>query len=485
MIGRRESLPGDLLMVDRTYEPWSMQRKFHRSQASIRCVVAGRQAGKTHAAAEEVVRIIQARPRSESCLLMPTYKSTKAALRHLHRAVAPLGKRVRWKEVDKCFSFPNGALLYVRTAEDKEGVPTRGLTLDGVLWVDEAAYVPRGAWDAARLTQAAVKDPRVIVTGTPCGKNWLYEEWLAGCPGPKQNPLNESFRFRSVDSPFCNAQFVADLKAKLGAKSAMQELNAQFLGEAGAAFKHEDIEALFAPGKLPVRGNQLSLGVDLAKEKDWTVCTLMNELGEAWILDRWQHRSWPETEARITRFAQEHQAMVVVDHGHGGGYGGCMADYLEKTLGAARVHRVRTGNIGVKAQLCEALVRDVENRRLLIEPGERADHLRHELSFFECHREVVAQVERVRYHGPQGDGEDDHDDCVISLALANWGRLHGWEGPQGETEDLQEYIDAARAMQEGDFEDDLPPEYRPPEGYGYQFPSPSTWDFPSGPGYDL
>jgi phage terminase large subunit-like protein len=112
--------------LPREYRPWSMQRKFHRSRAPIRCVVAGRQAGKTHAAAEEVVRLVLSRPLTESCLLMPTYKSTKAALRHLRRAVAVLGKRVRWKEADKCFVFRNGALLYVRTAEDKEGVPTAG-----------------------------------------------------------------------------------------------------------------------------------------------------------------------------------------------------------------------------------------------------------------------------------------------------------------------------------------------------------------------
>lgn len=219
--------------IPRAYEPWWAQRLFHCSRASIRCVVAGRQSGKTHSAAEEVVGLILARPKSESCLLMPTYKSTKAALRHLRRAVEPLGKRVRWKEVDKCFQFHNGAFLYVRTGEDKQGVPTRGLTLDGVLWVDEAAYVPRTAWEAARLTQAAVQDPKVLVTGTPCGRNWLWEEWHAGQPGADRNPLNESFRFRSTDSPFCNPQFVADMRKKFGAKKALQELEAQFLGDAG------------------------------------------------------------------------------------------------------------------------------------------------------------------------------------------------------------------------------------------------------------
>lgn len=480
----RARRPDDTTVVGRPYAAWSMQRRFLRSKAPIRVVVAGRQAGKTHAAAEEVVRLVLARPRSESCLLMPTYKSTKAALRHLNRALEPLGRRVTWKEVDKRFEFPNGALLYVRTAEDKEGVPTRGLTLDGVLWVDEAAYVPKEAWDAARLTQAAVKDPRVIVTGTPCGRNWLWEEWKAGLPGQERSPQNESFRFRTIDSPHCNAEFVADMRRKLGARRAMQELNAQFLGDANAAFRPEDVAALFVD-RLPRRGGQFSLGVDLAKQKDFTVCTLMNEYGEAWVLGRWRHRDWPDTEKRIADMARAHQACVVLDMGHGGGYGGTMHDYLKRALGpGAHVMSVHTGNIGVKAQVCEQLVRDVENRRLRVERNDYAEVLHHELTFFETHREVVGDAERIRFRGPRGDGEDDHDDTVISLALSNWGRLYGWER-QGETEDLQEYVDAAQAMLDGDLGDDLPPEYRPPEGYGYQFPSPPTWDFPSGPGYDL
>ena len=113
------------LALPRPYEPWWAQKRFHRSRAPIRCVVAGRQSGKTHAAAEEVVRIMLARPGTESCLLMPTYRSTKAALRHLKRALKPLGRKARWKAVDKCFELFNGSLLYVRTADDKEGVPTR------------------------------------------------------------------------------------------------------------------------------------------------------------------------------------------------------------------------------------------------------------------------------------------------------------------------------------------------------------------------
>jgi len=220
---------------------------------------------------------------------------------------------------------------------------------------------------------------------------------------------------------------------------------------------------------LPKRGEQRSLGVDLAKEKDFVVCTLMNEFGETWVLGRWRHTAWPDTERRIGQLAREHDALVVLDVGHGGGYGGVMYDYLERELGRGRVMGVRTGNLGMKEQLCETLVADVENRRLRVEKGELTPHLRHELTFFESHREVVGGAPRTRYHGPQGDGEDDHDDCVISFALANWGRVHGWEGPQDEVEDLSEYVKATDVLKR------RTGWLNQPAGGGYYFPS--------GPGY--
>ena len=433
------------------YSPWSMlleaggcagQRAFCRSQASIRVLVAGRQSGKTHAAAEEVVRLILARPETESCLLMPTYKSTKGALKHLRRALKPLGSLVKWKEVDKCFEFPNGAVLYVRTADDKTGVPTRGLTMDGVLWIDEASFVPRSAWDAAQNTLAAVQDPRVIVTTTARGRrgSWVFE--LA-----KEAQTDDGidfFRFRTTDSPHHNPSFVARLRRLQGKVKADEELDAIFSGDSEAPFRPEDIERAFKSQAIPIRGEQRTLGIDLAKKKDWTVITLINEFGEAWVVGRWQHVAWPDTEERIVRLATAHDALCVVDIGHGGGYGGTMFDYLERKLGKGRVLAVRTGNTGVKGQILELLMGDFEHGRIQIEAsGKNAEELRHELTFFPAaDRRTVAGVELLVYAGP-ADGDDDHDDCVISLALAKHGQVHGWDDYRKPV-NMSSYMDAAK-----------------------------------------
>ena len=423
------------------YKPWWAQRLFHRSRAPIRTVVAGRQSGKTHSAAEETVRVVCSRPGTESCLLMPSYKSSEGAMRHLLRALKPLEGKYVWREQKKVFIFWNGAKLYVRTEDGaKDGVPTRGLTLDGILWVDEAAYVSRKTWDAARLTQAAVKNPLAIITTTPCGKNWVYDEWHAGAPGTyKPGDMNESFRFRSIDSPFCNPSFIEDMRVKLGTKKALQELNAEFLGDAGAAFDVDDIKALL-DSPLQIRGEQRTLGIDLAKEVDYTVITLMNELGEAWILSRFKNVDWPDVEKRILSAQKEHDALICLDLGHGGGYGGAMKDYLERSLGKGKILPVKTGMLKTKAEICETLIKDVQNRRLSVCNRRFADNIRHEMVFFESHREVKGGSELMTYHGPEGDGDDDHDDIVISLALANWGRIHGWDGYKAAPVDLSQYI---------------------------------------------
>lgn len=429
-----------MLLVIGSYLPWWAQRRAHASTAPIRTVVAGRQSGKTHWGAEETVRIMLRRPGSTSCLLMPTYKSTKGPQKHLRRALAKLGRgRWRWLEVDKKFVLWNGSELYIRTSDDKEGVPTRGLTIDGVLWVDEAGYVPRGAWEAARFTQGAIEDPLVIITTTPAGRTWVYDEFIAGCIGPQKNPLNESFRFKTTDSPYHNAQFVRDLRAKVGARRAMQELDAQFLGDAHAAFDPDHLAACFVQ-ELPIRGTQFSIGVDLGKEQDFTVVTLMNEFGETWVLARFRDMEWPDQEERILQFAEEHKALVVLALGAGGGYGAYMFSRLKPVLGEGRLLGVKDAQLGVRGELIELLIGDVEAERLAVfADDEHGQQLLHEATFFEAHRQVIGGVERWKYHGPEGverndndPDSEDHDDCVISWALANWGRVHGWDPDDGD-----------------------------------------------------
>lgn len=432
------------------------QRAFVRSGAAIRVIVAGRQAGKTHQAAEEVIRIILSRPGSTSCLLMPTYRSTKGARKHLERAIEPIKHLVEFKQNDQMYAFANGAKLYLRTADDKTGVPTRGLTIDGVLWVDEASFVPRPAWDAAQATQVAVADPKTIVTTTPRGrKSWVFDL----CVSAEDDADVEWFRFRSTDSPHVNAKFIEKLRERLGRQIADEELSAVFLGETDVPFHPDDIARAFAGEggeswrKLPVRGERMTIGLDLAKKRDYTVATLMNEFGEAWVLERFRadtfgaDRFWPRARARLVELAEHYKAIIVIDEGHGHGFGESMKDFLVESLGNERVFGVKTGNVKVKAKLIEDLIADFEAGRISVSDGDHAEALHKELTYFpRPERRSEGGVELLVYKGPPGDS-DDHDDTVISLALARYGRDNAWgeERPDPLAGDFSGFASANRS----------------------------------------
>ncbi len=435
------------------FDPWWAQRMVMRSPAPKVVVVAARQTGKTTVAARIVVRTMCQRPRSTSCLLMPTKKSTVGPLKQLRAALeSALGPEDGlwcWRAQDAFFRLWNGAELYVRTceAEAKEGVPVRGFTCDGILWVDEAAYVPRTSWDAARGTLLAVRDPRCLVTGTPCGKTWLYDLFQQGVPGSKtRDPGVEAFRFRATQSPFASAEWVAGERKTLGPKKALQELDAVFLGDGGSVFTDAEIERLLEHqlGKSnEIRGVQRTIGMDVGIERDFTVFTLMNEFGEAWILERFRHVDINGIVDRAEHHATEHDALCVIDIGMGGGHGGALASLLKLRLqqtsrlpsGDGRVLGIRTGNQGVKSELVVTCQTSVQNGKLQLIAGEHVETARNEFRFFEGHQKIIGGVARWTFSGPPsqpagpsatGEGEE-HDDIVLSLCLANWGREHGWD----------------------------------------------------------
>lgn len=417
------------------FRPWWAQRLACRleREAMIVMGVAGRQGGKTEWGVWRVLRRAALRPGGHSLIVVPTYRMGLVHSARLKRLAAQL--RAEWKEQKQTLVMANGHHVWLRSSDRPDAA--RGLTIDATLWADEAALIAEEAWQAALGCLVAARDPLVLVTTTPKGKNnWVYRMWTK--PGAASVAR---FLFRSADSPYADQQVLDTLRETMGGAMSLQELEAVFTDDRSCPFPPELVERMLRP--IDRRGTRWVLGLDLAKERDWTVLTEMNEFGEARIVGRWQHMTWPDTQARVVDAARGRGALLVVDEQFGGGYGGAMADYFERDLGKHRVLRVRTGSQGVKAELIESLVRDAEHGRATVDSsGQWAGDLRHELLFLTSTRVVTAGVERVRYQGPQSEGE--HDDCVISLALANWGRIQQDKAP-GSPSDLSAFKRMAAA----------------------------------------
>ena len=414
-----------------SFEPWWGQRLVLRSTAGCRVLVAARQVGKSYLAVHLTLEIALAEPGSFSVLLAPTYLIARTAIDTMEATCREI-PGCRWREQQKRMVFPNGSIWQVFSADRKETV--RGPALTGLLWVDEAAFLSAKAWTAALGTLSAAKSPRKLLTTTPMGKNWVFDEFVS------TDPENESFRFRSQDSPHINQAEVARNRAKMSPERAAQEFDAEFVDSLILAFP--DLDGLFV-GRFPDRRGQARprscLGIDLGKDQDWTVVVHMNEFGEAEVLGRWQHLSWPETETKVLDFLAERAVdLVVVDKAYVGGY---LIDRL-RVLGH-RVLGIATSAASLKARIVETCRADVQHGRLRVLEGTHTDQLRHELKRFQGSRSVQNGQVHVRYENPELKGE--HDDCVIALCLTNWGRTQELDQVKPRLRiDLRKCLDSAR-----------------------------------------
>lgn len=404
--GLRRAPPG--------HQPWWGQRRAwalaHEDLEGLTLIgVAARQVGKTRFGVQLIMSDALGQPGGVSCILVPTYRTglTHAAL--LRELAVYLGGS--WHESKGYAELPNGHVVWLRSADKPDA--TRGLTFTGWLWVDEAALVSENAFRFATGCTIASKSARTLVTTTPRGKqSWVYRLWV-----DRDDPSLRRFHFRSEDSPYISRVQLARARRQMGGALALQELEGVFTDGSAQPWPPELVDRILADA-FPRRGLRFALGLDVAKERHWTVATLMNEFGEAWILDRWQHQAWPDSWQRVENLVRGTGATLFVDES--GGAGNATADELDRRVGAALVVRVRTGSGTVKQQLIEELQADTQHGRVRVSrDGPFAADLRHELLFQVQRRAESKGLERISYEPPT---EDDHDDTVTSLALANFGR---------------------------------------------------------------
>jgi len=416
------------------FSPWWGQRLVLRSEAPCRVLVAARQVGKSFLAVHATLIVAFAEPGSYSVLLAPTYLIARTAIDTMRAACRQI-PGCRWREQQKRMLFPNGSVWQVFSADRHDA--TRGPSLTGILWVDEAAFLSVRAWTASLGALGSAKTPRKLLTTSPMGKNWVFDEFVS------TDACNEPFRFRSHQSPHINHEEVARNRAKMTPERAAQEFDAEFVDSLILAFPDTTdlfVAAFEARQTTPRR----ALGIDLGKDQDWTVVVLINEFGEAEVVGRWQHVAWPETEERILDLIAKHGVQITcVDKAYVGSY---MVDRL-KALGK-KVLDLATNSQQLKARIVETLRADVQHGRVRVLENDLTDHLRHELRRFQGTPRVLNGQTYVRYECPEIRGE--HDDCVIALCLANWVRHHGLVGPAPVRADIRRYVESAKRIFGGD-----------------------------------
>lgn len=397
----RTAAPREVRLV--LYTPHEGQRAFHRSRARFRVLTCGRRWGKTLAACNDMVARVCEHPRSLGWWVTPTYKIGVRGWRLLTRALQGIIAPSGIKRGERTIELINGSVIEFRSADNPDSLRGEGVNH---LVVDEAAMVPREAWEEAlRPTLTDTRGSAVLIS-TPKGRNFFFELFCRG--GDPAFGEWESFCFPTASNPYIAPEEIEEARRTLPVDVFRQEYEAQFLEDSAGVFRGL---SGCVKGELeePVRGREYVIGWDPAKYEDFSVLTVLDEARRHVVA--WDRFNGVDYSLQVERLGVLHrkynQARVIMDSTGAG----------DPLLESVRKHVTRrvegfTFTSTSKQQLVEHLAVAIQEGSVSF-PADLAV-LRHELELYQYE---ITRAGNVKYSAPQGY----HDDAVMSLALAVWG----------------------------------------------------------------
>lgn len=350
----------------------------------------------------------------------PSYKQSEMAYRLVKRLL-PMGAYQEYKaDLRLEIIAPDNSLhsaIEFKSADNDDNL--RGFGVHFAI-VDEAARISEEARTSIFTTMTQT-DGRIVFISTPKGRNQFYEDYskgdksdlLVGDVDP--NPEWLSIKMPTWTNPYVKPQRIQLMQRTMPSDVFEQEIAARFQLESAGVFR--GIQGCIKKGLVDQRGlpiNETSLpgqryvvGVDLARKKDYTVIIVIDVLRRHVVyFARFNDMSWAVQKRRIIEVSKVYNRARVYMDGTG--------------LGDPIVEDVRSAGVPVecfiisnrsKQELIEKLRADIEFGRISFP---QLTTLIKELRAYEYE---INSNGNIKYSAPPGQ----HDDCVISLALAAHG----------------------------------------------------------------
>ncbi len=373
--------------------------------ARFKVVACGRRWGKTELA--KTILTERACHRGQvTWWLAPTYAMATQVWRDLKTTTANLtGRRV--SESDKRIDFNvSGGSISIHSTHYPDNL--RGAGLDYVV-LDEAAFMPPTVWGDVVRPMLLERRGGALFLSTPFGKNWFYRLYLLG-DNPHE-PAWASFRFKSMDNPLIAPEEFATIRRQTTERVWQTEYLAHFVDDAGQVFRGVRTAATAPPHPTPDANRRYIMGVDWAREQDYTALVVIDaERAQMVALERFHQVSWSAQLRRVQALYDRWQPTVIWAESNS--VGSPLIEQLQQE--GLPVRPFVTTNRS-KTQLIEGLALAIERGELALLPDET---LLQELSLYSMERLAGG---RYRYSAPAGQ----HDDTVIATALAWHGVNYG------------------------------------------------------------
>ena len=393
-------------MIYQGFTPHSKQRDMIQgilqSDAKYHVACVGRQFGKSLMAINlSLYWMINDGP-CKVLWVSPVYSQSNKVQKEIMQAIGATNIVKNCNYSENYITLKNGSEIIFRSAEKYDNI--RGMTVDyGVL--DEASFMKEDAWKEAIRPVFIVRGKKVLFISTPKGKNWFYE--LFQLARSEDYPQYVSYTGSSYDTPFIDLQEIEDAKKTLPENVFQQEYLAKFIDSGGEVFTNLDKNLMSSWGPI---NSKIYCGIDLGKQEDYTVATFINSAGQVVEIYRANAQEWSTMTREIIEGIKKYNATVMVEVNS---IGDVIYEQIKREW--QDTHPFITTSKS-KNEIIEGLILDVNESNVMIPNSQLFPWLLNELEVFTY--DYNPKTRSIRYGHPSGL----HDDCVISLAIANYNR---------------------------------------------------------------
>lgn len=391
------------------YKPFPWQAVVHRGldkygykSGHIHCVKAKRQIGKSFIIINELLRFAINYTNTVSCCLSPTLNQARKIYKQILKVTDQTGVVIKKNDSLLEIEFINGSVLVFKSAEQRESL--RGYTFNGILCIDEAAYISDEVWSIIRPTCDVYQAPILMVSTPKFRMGFFFETFQMGFLDKYKGRITSYDLCQFDTSALLSTEQLELYRQMLPKNMFVTEYEGEFLDSESIVFG--DFKQC-----IGVNGdyNELYVGIDWGSGvgSDNTVVTALNENTEMVFQLAFNNKSTMEQINYITEYLSGFGNKVKHIVAECNGLGKPLCDNLKEKIKKIPIVEWYTTNQN-KIELINKLQVAFEQKKIKILDD---DALIAELSMFEAKMNAKGTVQ---YGAPVGG----NDDRVLSLLFA-------------------------------------------------------------------
>lgn len=376
----------------------------------IAVIKSPRQRGKTAFCGVELISMALKHAGSASYVFEPTLNLARKVFKQIEKSLLPTGMLIIDNAQLLELGLSNGSTISFRSTEQT----SRGLTVTGLLVLDECAYLDEEIiYELLPLVNA--HNAPILIASTPFIKDGYYwNMWSLGLTGKNESVKSFDWNAYPDSERFITEEQKALYKQTMSPQKYRTEIDGEFLENGGLLFNGIDNCILEREAEF----DELFIGIDFASGKggDFTVLSALNSQGKQVVLERTNNLApmaqvdWLAgminnlaTRARIRVIQAEVNSLGVV-----------YIDALRKQLIWPITEWV-TSNDSKRTIITQLQLAFEQGKIGILNDPTQTNELR------KYEMQVNTKTKTVTYNGAAGS----HDDTVMALAFAYDAYLSG------------------------------------------------------------